>query len=425
MTKSGRLLGHGLLCKKGLAYKLLLGFSASLIFFSCDSGSSTLSLEQEEVFCLEYGNFEDELNVYDITRVGDIHTSIAMRDGFFYVANGESHKIMELNSYGDLLNLYYNEDANPDPIFARTEVSGEGDASVTSTCKAIIYPFNSISAITVDSRKYLYVVEELPVEQQELDTDNGEILKHTVLRFNENGEYIDYLGREGPGGTPFPFVKNIYATSDNELVVVCTGNRGYEIYWFSSTGYSMYMIFISKENVPNPYAEDLTEKWVELGNIVPSYTDRKLYVKVDYFTQHIDETNHMQSGVDYVSTMLYDLDVDAGTYGRPLEVLPYNELINEGFSNGSYDIPYEFLGVTEDGWFFFIICTGNGFSLQMVQNNGQKIMTRNMNLNRGNSLFYTFCLSNSGILSALFIQQDKAHVDWWRTDELIQVVVKK
>ena len=33
-----------------------------------------------------------------------------MQDGFFYISNGLSGKVMEFNSYGDILNLYYNEE---------------------------------------------------------------------------------------------------------------------------------------------------------------------------------------------------------------------------------------------------------------------------------------------------------------------------
>ena len=59
--------------------------------------------------------------MFDVSRVGSIDTSIAMRDGFFYIANSESKKIMELNSYGDLLTIYYNEDFNPVPSFSKEQ----------------------------------------------------------------------------------------------------------------------------------------------------------------------------------------------------------------------------------------------------------------------------------------------------------------
>lgn len=52
-----------------------------------------------------------------LNATGAVNTAIAMRDGFFYVSNGESQKILELNSYGDLLTLYHNPETNPAPLF--------------------------------------------------------------------------------------------------------------------------------------------------------------------------------------------------------------------------------------------------------------------------------------------------------------------
>ena len=124
---------------------------------SCTPQNQSASLEETEIFSLEYGNFEDELNVYDYTRIGNINLDLAMYDGFFYISNAESKKVMELNSYGDLLTLYYNEEVTPRPSFAIDDATVEN-----ATRKAIEYPFNKLSKIAVDGRKYLYAVDSLP-----------------------------------------------------------------------------------------------------------------------------------------------------------------------------------------------------------------------------------------------------------------------
>jgi hypothetical protein len=94
----------------------------------------------------------------------------------------------------------------------------------------------------------------------------------------------------------------------------------------------------------------------------------------------------------------------------------------DDFSNLEYKIPYDFLGVSENGWFFFIISNDAGFGLQIIQANGQRILNRQLEMDRQKTLFYTFNLSNSGILSVLSIRSDKAYVNWWRTDSLIQSI---
>ena len=97
--------------------------------------------------------------------------------------------------------------------------------------------------------------------------------------------------------------------------------------------------------------------------------------------------------------------------------------MSEGFSTESFDIPYDFLGVTDSGWMFFLVSTETGFSVLMVQPDGQRILTRNLSINQKTLLYYDFSLENSGILSLLKVEPDKASVVWWRTDDLIQAVL--
>ena len=403
-------------------------FSLSLLpvlfFTSCERSAIVSTLEEEPLFSMSYGNFEDQLNMFSVAEVGNIETTIAMRDGFFYIANGESKKIMELTSYGDLLRLYYNQDYNPEP----SVLSQEG--SVSATRKATIYPFNSLGAIAVDARQYLYAVDELPVERQELDTDSGAVLRNIVLRFDGEGNFLDYLGQEGPGGTPFPFVDNIYATNNNELVVVCRTVQGRVVYWFSKEGYLLFTMSIDTTNVPNPYGNSSADSahsdddvWLVIGDIIPDYSRRRLYIEAVYYRSVVDEASRVQSGIAYESTLLYPLNVSDGTYDAPLTIPPYSEQVSEGFSTESFDIPYDFLGVTDSGWMFFLVSTETGFSVLMVQPDGQRILTRNLSINQKTLLYYDFSLENSGILSLLKVEPDKASVVWWRTDDLIQAVL--
>ena len=126
-----------------------------------------------------------------------------MRDGFFYIANGESQKIMEMNSYGDLLTLFFNEESGLVPDLELSE------DSVDTTRKAISYPFNILGPIAVDSQKTVYVVDSLPPEQQVFGTDENLLFRQVVLRFSSDGKVLDYIGQQGVGGTPFPYIKKI------------------------------------------------------------------------------------------------------------------------------------------------------------------------------------------------------------------------
>ena len=283
---------------------LLVAFAFISVFCGCRKGKIVSSVEKENLFELNYGTFEDELNVFNMSSAGNINTSISMQDGFFYILNGESKKIMEMNSYGDLLALYYNPQENPRPSFS------ENASDINSTRTAVPYSFNEVSKIAVDSRKYLYAVDKLPLNRQETDPKTNQVLSQIIVRFDDSKKYMNYIGQQGPGGTPFPYIKNIFTTDKNELVVLCTTSSGAVVYWFSMDGFLMYTIPIEKENVPNPFAEEKAETFFSLENIVPDYKDRKLYLKVDYFTSYIDESSRVQSGVEYITTLIHPFDVE-------------------------------------------------------------------------------------------------------------------
>lgn len=404
---------------KTIKHHLLFALSLSLVFFfSCTRKGTIAAIEEDELFSLQYGNFEDELNMFNFASVGNVNTSIAMRDGFFYIANGQAKKIMELNSYGDLLMLFYNPETNPKPSFV-----GEED-SVSTTRRAEEYPFSELSRIAVDGRKWLYAVDKLPPERQETDLDNRQVLSQIVLRFDGNGTFVDYLGQQGPGGTPFAYISGIYATEHSELVVVSKTSENLTVYWFSEDGYPMFIVPIAKENVPNPYRSDTTDTFLSVEDVIPDIHSHQLYLKVDYYKSYVDEASRVQSGIDYVSTMLYTLNVENGQYESSLEIPPHAEQVADGFSRETYQIPYDFIGVSENDWFFFLVSTEEGFSIQMVQKDGQRILKRRIPMNHKENLFYTQNVSNTGILSMLVVREDKAVVGWWRTDELIMSVLK-
>jgi len=406
--------------KKSCRCKILAAlFAFCGLFFSCGGNKIVSSVDREHRFDLEYGNFEDQLNAFDLASSGVYRTSLVMRDGFFYISNSESQKIMEMNSYGDLISLYYNDEKQLKPSFASS------DTSVGATRAAIVYPFSQVTSIAVDSRKYLYAVDKLPVERQEFDSIHKQSLNQVVLRFDENKKFVDYIGQQGPGGTPFPFVSKIYTTDRNELVVLCNTPTGNIVYWFSNDGFLNYTIPLEKENVPNPFASEDTDSFFSLGNIVPDYKEHKLYIKVDYFQSYIDESSHVQSGIEFVTTLIHPFNLDTASYEDPVTISPYSEQHSEGFSQETFEVPYDFLGVTESGWMFFMVSTEEGFSIQMVQSDGQKILKRRIPMNREDDIFYSFDLSREGIISALLVQKEKASVNCWRIDSLIQAVIKK
>ena len=93
--------------------------------------------------------------------------------------------------------------------------------------------------------------------------------------------------------------------------------------------------------------------------------------------------------------------------------------MTENLTKEIYNLPYDFLGVTENGWLFFIVPNEDGFIVQMVQPDGQRIVKRSLSVDHSKILYYTLSLSGNGIISALFVKSENAQALWWRTDSLL------
>lgn len=398
---------------------ILMFLSLSVFFYSCSKKNSIESINENELFSLQYGNFEQQLGISDLNKIGNVSTGIYMSDGFFYVVDGESKKIMEMNSYGDLLTLFYNEDSSISRLLEKSADTNE------SIHKEISYPFDYPGIITVDSKKCIYTVCTIPRDRQEQSEDGKSLYSQTILRFLRDGTSVDYIGQQGPGGTPFPFIKNIYTTSNDELVVVCVTVDGMSVYWFAADGFLKYLIPINLKDVPKLKNDNLaTDSFYNIDNIIPSMSEYKLYVKIDYFSTYFDADSKVQSGIDYVQTQLCTLDINDGIYEDTISIPPYEESVVSDYSRLTYKLPYDFLGVTKSGWKFFIVKTEDGFNIEMIQNENQRILRRHFAMNHKDILYYDLSLSKEGIVTALYLKKDNAHIVWYRTDELINSLLK-
>ena len=229
---------------KRILKALFVLISSAGLLISCNRSSKVQELSENQLFEIPYGNFEEQLSISDLNNIGDCRFGIAMRDGFFYIVNGEAKKIMELNSYGDLLTLFYNEDSETSRLISK---SNRPDESIHHE---ISYPFDFPGKLAVDSNKNIYVVCTIPRDRQEQTDKKSSLYCDTVLRLARDGSSVDYIGQQGPGGTPFPYIINVYTTSSDELVVVAKNTEGMIVYWFATDGYLKYMVPVREADAP-------------------------------------------------------------------------------------------------------------------------------------------------------------------------------
>lgn len=393
---------------------LLCGVFSCFLFFSCAKKNVVESITEDELFTIPYGKFEEQLDIFSLNEVGDIQTGLYMQDGFFYLVNGESQKVMELNSYGDLLTLFYNEDSQTKQLIDSSEDKG------ISIHREISYPFSYTGKLAVDSEKCMYIVCTIPRDRQELSPDGNLLYCQTVLRVPRDGGQIDYIGQQGPGGTPFPVIRNIYTNANNEFVVVSASLDGLMVFWFGNDGFIKSMIPVSAADAPGVTGIDEDSNvYMTVENVIPDFNEYKLYVKIDNYSSYSDKASKAQAGISYINTLLYPLDISTGFYGNPVSVPAYEESVTVDYSRLVYKIPYDFLGVTKSGWKFFVVSTTNGFDVEMINSENQKVLHRHFDVNKSDVLYHNISLSSDGIISALYADENHARVVWYRTDKLI------
>ncbi len=401
-----------------LAVALCLSFSA--LFVSCTKETVSL-VEREKLFTLTYGRFEDEIDLFQLdSNTTGPDTQIFMKDGMFYIANSGSKKILQLTSFGDLLSVYYNPETNPVPSFAETATDEAGAAAkaVTATRKAISYPFNHPVYLTVDSLKRLFIVDQVPQERFEYDNEDQVVLRDVVLRFNLDGRFVDYLGQEGPGGTPFPPIIGVYNNTRNETVVMAKTQAGIKVFWFNDEGTLLFRIPVSFRNLPSPYEKDRVIL-SSLEKILPDPDTRRIYLKIDYYTEVIDTATQSNAGISYDRSCVYPFDIDSAKYGERIDIPSYNGVDKDNLGTLTFKKPYEFLGITSSGWIFLSTPRPGGYALEILDTGSRRIHKRTLSVREDELAYNALMLSSDGILSALLATAYDASVVWWRTDALI------
>ncbi|MDD7416860.1 MAG: hypothetical protein SPI86_02595 [Treponemataceae bacterium] len=400
-------------------YGLIFLSVISIFLTSCGHKKTLRTVDQIQLFTLNYGNYEDELRLEGNGQFSPINSRIVMKDGFFYVTDDYAKKIMQFTSYGDLTSIIYRQDTNPEPSFihkiGKGEINENGIKSATQSAQT--YDFNAIQDVTVDSHKNIFVVDQISSERQEIDTEENILLREIVLNFSRDGVFKGYYGQEGLGGTPFPTITNIFITNNDELVVVCIPRKeNFIVYWFNQNGSLKWKIPVKNSFLPQSETEN---SFVSIEKIIPDYSSPILYIKADYYKVSIDEELNVQSGIDYQLSLMHQFNIEKSDFEQPFEIPPYEDVITDRFSKLIYKIPYNFLGVNASGNFFFLMPDETGLVIQIMMSNGQRAIKRHIKYDTISSVHTDFSVSQEGIISGLIAGAESTQIVWWRTDSLV------
>ncbi|MDR1956563.1 MAG: hypothetical protein LBQ30_06900 [Treponema sp.] len=374
------------------------------------------AITRENLFTLEIGRLEDQIALYNMEGDQGIRrTEFAMREGLFYIADGTGEKILRYNSYGDLLFMIYNDQTNPAPLTLRYLQEGE-----VLTRWSFTYPLQKPGKIAVDSRKHLYVEDLLPDEQRRFDPDHKALLNKVILHFDEYGRFVQYLGQEGIGGSPFPKIEGLYTSLHDELAVVCRIPTGWNIYWFDAEGRSRYVVKIAQASLPIPPERDIV--FVSLDGIAVAPDERKLYLKVDYYRDTYDASTNTRSGSEPDSSVIWVMRVEDGSYERTIEVPFFESTVTESGRTTQVKLFYSLLGVIRKERVFLSVPVERGYAILIVAAgaaaNGEQ-RRGFIQVDPDELQFNAFDLAEDGILSGLLADNWNIKLVWWRTDTLI------
>jgi hypothetical protein len=394
------------------SYIRILAVFCVLFFFSC-SENKNLSIEREDLFTFGIGRLEDELDMFDLEGARSVRrTALKMRDGLFYISNGNGEKIAHYNSYGDLLFLIYNDETNPPPL-----TLGEKTDGIAVTRWAYKWPLHEPGAITVNSAKHIFVADRLPPERHDFDREEKTVLDSLVLHFDRDGKFVDYLGQEGRGGTPFPRIENLFTSADDDLVVVCQLPGGRRVFWFDSSLNKIYDIFFSASELPSPAGRFGLTPSLDSISIAPD--ERKIYLKIDYYREILDESTNTISGRESDRSCLWIINAGESSYLSSVDIPFFEAQSTVNNRKVTENLLYSMFAVMNGGRVFLYYPIETGFSILILAADGSEQQRRGIiNVDNDELLYCDFDVSAEGILSALLAGNYEVKIVWWRMDKL-------
>ncbi|MDA3957236.1 hypothetical protein [Oceanispirochaeta sp.] len=365
------------------------------LFVSCTGENRVL--EREDLFILPLGYMADELNYFlkpDSQLPGT--SDLFIREGRVFLSSSNAGKIMELNSYGDLLGFYYNPTINPEPAQYLSE-DKENPVIVRK------WNFRGIDHLAV-SDEYMLVADR--VDESQSMIEDRILHNRIILRFDHKGQFVDYLGQEGIQGSPFAYIQDLEITDNGEAVVLTRQCQKQLVYWFSRQGDLMYKIILDKENLPIMEEGGWSAGVPE--SLIPDRNAQKLYIKMDYFP--VNDSPDLKS-----VSRLYTLDLLEEKYTDFFTIATLEVEVNGQTLDGIY----EYLGITSSGLHYFLGSDFSGrYHLILMDSTGAVKVERVMFIEDSGILFRRFFLSADGLLAGIFYEPKGARVSWWRTDKI-------
>lgn len=378
------------------------------------------SIEEIMLFRMNYGFYDNQLPLFMIDA-SNMEAHIIMRDGIFYITAANTGKLMILSSYGELLQLIYNEEKNPKPTLLTITKNTDNSNGLQGRI-AYSYPFIAPKKIAVDSNQNIYIEDSIPPDRIRIDQEKSVIMHSVIQKISLNNGYIDYIGQEGIGGTPFSYIENIYCTHKNELVVIAQSNNGYMIYFYDASGKLLASLEVTKNNLPLPVGN---EKFLPvLDSVYPEIDGTSLFIKIDYFENMINKETQTVVSMNFVYSIIWKIDRTSGKILDNFKIEPFDAQSDTSKTSLQHKRSWSLAGYARKHLFLYGI-TDKGQTVYALYNCDSKHLSMfNVKVDNSKLQYADFNVSNDGILSALLCGEKEVNVVWWRFDKLLEGISK-
>lgn len=376
-----------------ISHKNIIAVLMAIVLLASCSGRRGEILQSHKLFSMDIGTLPGELDwfyreSFQIAATAEIDT----RNGLVYISGGNVGKVLVFNSYGDLVTYLYDPKRNPVPLSVTED---DTDGSFAS------WSFNNPRLIAAFDGGFL-VEDGVENERKVKYPETGGFHDRVILRFNEEGEYLGYLGREGFGGSPFPFISSLDIREDERIVVTSSLPGMWISYWHEGNGRPLSKVEIHEDKLP--FIDDSSS--VTVYSVRPDPINWKLYIRLDVY----DSDNFRPE------PRLYTLDLSTLNYSEPI-IMPY---IGGDEESGIPSVPPNYLGTVLGGNHVLIAPTVFGrYNLVVMDDEGRFIHNRLLTIDAPDLIYQKFRLQNDGILTGLFFSSLQASVIRWRIDQII------
>ncbi|MBN2735359.1 MAG: hypothetical protein JXR70_00155 [Spirochaetales bacterium] len=396
---------------------VIICFIAIFLLLSCEPADYE-NLPQEELYHLALGRMENQIDLFQFDKTSAyLKTSYYFKNGMYFISNGPALKVMQFNSYGDLMFLLYNPDVNPLP----TSPSAENLEGQIADQKSRSYFFKGNGKIVVASDNSLFIEDQIPKEQIKMDEKLNVKLISRVLRFDRSGILKDYIGQEGIGGSPFPYISDLFINHQDNLVVTSMVPGKKILYWYKNDGNLLYNL--SFDNSDLPKEGDLIPS---LEKILVSYHEDILYLHIIFYEEVMNLQTQTRDTFDVSTSRLYKFNVRENRFVSFIE-LPKSDKLKIQNNNKTNLIPgplYTVLGITEDDYVFLLRPELDEQNLLTILSPRGSVLGHRRITIEDSQLFYReLHLEAQGLITGLLGFDNYIKVVNWRGDKLLRELI--